>query len=215
MILHMLIAVLLSLTQVSQTVESDDPNVFIDLGSEHCATGIVFAAYEYVVEDEVAETANPAYMTYSAFQFESVDQAVAAFEDAPVLVAETFSDDPDISDDPAFDELVTEVVTADYGDISNAYIMTLPLEGEEPDILTIEMLSIVEEAQLLLILMFSETGTTRPSVGLTLETVPPFIGDLDERWEGIGDLEEAVPAEDEMPLGWEGERVILEDPPDC
>lgn len=214
----MLISILMAVTLLfAQTPEAggDDTNVFLDLGSEHCATEIAFAAYEPNAPGDFATEATPAYVTYSAFQFESADQAEAALDDVPVLVAETFSDDPNISESEDFDRIVTEVETQDYGDQAVAYVMVLPVDNEDLEVLTVELLGIVKADQMMLILMFSNTGTTRAGVGLTLETIPPFAEDLDEEWDGTGELQDAMPDEDELPVGWEGRQVTIEDPPSC
>ncbi|HEV2127885.1 MAG TPA: hypothetical protein VGR22_04620 [Thermomicrobiales bacterium] len=215
MLLTTLLAMLLGVVQTPQAAD-DDPNLFLDLGSEHCATEIAFAAFERTDEDAAVTNVLPAYVTYSAFQFETAEQAEAALEDAPVLVAETFSDDPDIGDTETFDQIANEVQTEDYGDRTLGYAMTLPVDNEALDnALTVELLGIVKHDQLVLILLFSEAGPRRLSPTLTLDTVPPFAEDLDEDWDGTGDPEEAIPDEEGVPIGWERREVTIDDPPSC
>ncbi|MDQ4043925.1 MAG: hypothetical protein M3173_00545 [Chloroflexota bacterium] len=216
MLLAVLLAILLGFLQTSQAAQEDDTNIFLDLGREHCATEIAFATFERTDEDELVTNALPPYVTYSAFQFETAEQAVAALEDAPVLVAETFSDEPDISESEDFDRIANQVPTEDYGDASLAYVMTLPVDDDELEVLAVDLLGIVENDQLLLILVFSGTGTTRPvGPAVTLETIPPFAEDLDEEWDGTGDLEESIPDNEQLPIGWEKREVTIEDPPSC
>ncbi len=216
MLLAILLTILLGFTQTSQAAQENDTNVFLDLGREHCATEIAFVAYERTDEDQLVTNALPPYVTYSAFQFETEEQAVAALEDSPVLVAETFSDDPSIGESEEFDRIANQVPTEDYGDVSVAYAMTLPVDDDELDVLAVELLGIVENDQLLLILVFSGPGTTRPvGPAVTLETIPPFAEDLRELWDGTGDLEDAIPDDEEMPVGWERREVTIDDPPSC
>ncbi len=213
MILPVLLALLLGFVQTPQAT-GDDTNVFLDLGREHCATEIAFAAYEQ--QEDVDAPALPAYVTYSAFQFETAEQAVAALEDAPVRVVETFSDEPNISEAENFDRIVTEVPTEEYGDATLGATMALPVDNEALDnVLSVELLGIVKHDQLLLILLFSGTGPTRVGPALTLDTIPPFAEDLEEDWDGTGDLEDALPDEGTVPLGWEQREVTIEDPPSC
>jgi hypothetical protein len=217
MMLSISIAALLFLSSLLQTPEGDERNVFLDLGSEHCASELAFAAYEHTAQDELATPAMPAYITYSAYEFETSERAEAALDDIPELVAETFSGDPDFSEQEDYDRLVTEVETEEYGDRSIAYIMTLPPRGDDLDSLTIELLGIVNDSQLLLVLMFSDIGTTTAAPGVTLVNVPPFAADLDQVWEwdGTGDVQDAIPAQEEMPIGWEGQEVTIDEFPEC
>lgn len=214
MILSALLAMLLGLMQTQAA--DDDPNVFLDLGSKHCATEVAFAAYGQTAEEQVVTNVLPAYVTYSAFQFKTAAQAEAALEDIPVLVAETFSDDPTIGETETFDRIAKEVQTEDYGGRTLGYAMTLPVDNEALDnALTVELLGIVKHDQLVLILLFSEAGPRRLSPALTLDTVPPFAEDLAEDWDGTGDLEEALPDEEELAIGWERREVTIEDRPSC
>ena len=217
MILHGLIAILFAFVQTPQASSSEDPNVFLDLGTEHCAQEIAIAAYEFTDDAGADLPATPSFVTYSAFQFESADEATDALDDVHILVAETFSEDPDIEESENFDDLVTEIPTAeDYGDESVAYIMSLPVDDSDLEVLTIEMLGIVKESQLVLILLTSGTATpTTGAPGLSLETIPPFAEDLNERWDGQGDLQEAVPEEEDMPVGWTGQDVSQIELPAC
>ncbi len=215
MLVSALIAIVLAVVHTPQAASGDDTNVFLDLGSEHCATEIVFAAYGQAGEPEILTTVMPAYVTYSAFRFESAEQAEAALEDSPQLVAETFSGDPDVGEHDEFDRTVTEVQTEEYGDRSSAYVMTLPPESDLLAALTIEMVGIVKGDQLLLILMFSETGISRPGTGLSLEMIPPFGEGIDDAWDGTGDLRDAIPDAEQLPPGWERRDVTIDDPPGC
>lgn len=214
----MMMSILMSLALLfiqTPEAQSDDTNVFLDLGSEHCATEIAFAAYENVNDNEIAAGSSPDYMTYSAFQFESADQATSALDDVPDLVAETFSDEPDITESEEYDRTVVDVETEEYGDESVAYLLSLPVDNDELEVLSIELLGIVKADQMLLILLFSDAGTTRAAPGVTLETVPPFAADLEESWDGSGDLQDAIPDQEDMPIDWEGRQVTVEDPPAC
>ena len=214
----MMMSILMSLALLfiqTPEAQSDDTNVFLDLGSEHCATEIAFAAYENVNDNEIAAGSSPDYMTYSAFQFESADQATSALDDVPDLVAETFSDEPDITESEEYDRTVVDVETEEYGDESVAYLLSLPVDNDELEVLSIELLGIVKADQMLLILLFSDAGTTRAAPGVTLETVPPFAADLEESWDGSGDLQDAIPDQEDMPIDWEGRQVTVDDPPAC
>lgn len=109
MVLHGLLAALLFLFQTPvATPEERETNVFLDLGSEHCAQEIAIAAFENTEAAELAAADVPAYVTYSAFAFESAEGANSALDDAHVLVAQTFSDDPNITEREDFDEIVAE-----------------------------------------------------------------------------------------------------------
>lgn len=218
----MIVSVLLAITTLlfSQTPATSQPtvaNVFIDLGDEHCASDVAFAAYAQTdTDDEFGALAQPAYVTYTAFQFDDAARSEAALEDVPTLVADAFSDEPGFSESEDFDELVIPVETEDYGDASAAYTMTLPVDNEAlGNVLTVELLGIVKNDQLLVILMFSSTGTAGPGPGILLDAIPPFTEDLDERWDGTGDLEDVVPEEDEMPLGWERRDITIDELPEC
>ena len=205
-LIHALAAVLLFFVQTPQATPTEDQNAFIQLATEHCATEIALAAYENTGEQgEVPAT--PAFVTYAAYDFESADQANTALDAAPLLVAQTYSDDQDIDEADTYDELVTEVPTGDYGDRAVAHIMNLPDEDSDDDVLTIEMLGIVKDTQLLLVLMFGEGGASPASPGVELETVPPFGEDLDEMWDGQGDIADAIPTQDEFVPGWEGQEI--------
>ena len=215
MILHTLIAILLILIPAAQVEDEDETNVFIDLGTEHCANRIAIAAYENTGDAELTAQAMPEFITYSGFEFETAIQAHAAFDDLPALVAETFSDDPIVIEDPDFDRLVTEITAEERGDRSAAYVMTLPEDDTEDGVLTIEMLSVIKQNQLVMILMFSETGTTGPAPGISLETIPPFAETLEDDWTGYGDLEDAIPEEEDMPIGWTGQDITTGELPTC
>ena len=215
MTLHTLIAMLLFIIPTTQVGDDEETNVFIDLGTEHCAERIAIAAYENTRDVELTALEDPEFITYSGFEFETAIQANAAFDDLPELVAETFSDDPLITEDLEFDELVTEITAEERGDRSAAYIMTLPEDDTEEDVLTVEMVSIVKQNQLVLILMFSQWGTTGPAPGISLETIPPFAETLEDDWTGYGDLEDAIPEEEEMPIGWIGQEITTGELPTC
>lgn len=219
MVLHSVIALLFALVQTPQAspTSSGEANVFIDLGTEHCAQEIAIGAYEFTDDAGAAFPAAPTFVTYSAFEFESSDQATSALEDVHVLVAQTYSNDPDIEQVDNFDQIVAEVPSVeDYGDERVAYIMSLPVEDSDLEVLTLEMLGIVKESQLMLIIMTS--GGTDPvtaSPGVALDTIPPFAEDLDEQWDGQGDLTDAIPTQDEMPVGWTGQDISEVELPDC
>lgn len=216
MILHTLISILFFFAQTPDALQEGETNVFVDLGTEHCANSIAIAAYENTGDAEFTAPTMPAYITYSAFEFETANQANDALDDIPDLVAETFSDDPEITEDPDYDRLVTEVETVEErGDRSVGYIMTLPVDDDELEVLTVEMMGIIKENQLLLILMFSETGTSNPSPGLSMETIPPFADTLEDDWTGHGALEQAIPEQDEMPIGWTGQDITTGELPTC
>ena len=215
MILHTLIAILLFLIPAVQVEDEDDTNVFVDLGTEHCANRIAIAAYENLGDEELPAQAQPDFITYSGFEFDTALEANAAFDDLPELVVETFSDDLLITEGLEADELVTEITAEERGDRSAAYIITLPENDIEDDVLTIEMLSVIKQNQLVMILMFSERGTAGPGPGLSLETIPPFADTLEDDWTGYGDLEDAIPEEEEMPIDWIGQDITTGELPPC
>ncbi len=213
MLLSTLLALLLALSQTPQAAD-DDRNVFLDLGREHCAQAIAIAAYENTGAADLAAADAPDYVTYSAFEFESADQADAAMDELPMMVAETFSDDPNVTGED-LDEFVNEVPTEELGDRTIGYVMNLPRESEELDVLFVSMLSIIKENQMVLILMFGESAGVAASPGLSGDAILPFSEMLDENWDGTGNIEDAIPAQDEMPIGWEGRDVTTVDLPTC
>ena len=215
MILQALIAVLLLFVQTPDATQQSGPNVFIDMGSEYCADEIAIAAYQNTSEPDRTVPASPAYMTYSAFEFESADLANTALDDAHRLVARTYSEDPDIDQQDNFDQVVAEVPTEDFGDRSVGYSMNLPLEDADQDVLFIDMMGIIKENQLLLILMFSGDESAPASPGLSSETILPFAEAVDDEWDGQGDLEEAIPQEEDMPLDWTGQDITTGELPTC
>jgi hypothetical protein len=214
MILPALLALLLVLSQTPQATD-DERNVFLDLGSEHCAESIAIAAYENTDAADLAAADAPDYVTFSAFEFESADRADAAMDELPMMVAETFTDDPDFSEREDLDEFVAEVPTEELGDRTIGYVMNLPRDSDELDVLFVSMLSIIKENQMVLILMFGESAGVAASPGLSGDAILPFSEMLDENWDGTGNIEDAIPAQDQMPIGWEGRDVTTVDLPTC
>ena len=218
MIVPALIAVLLFLTPVAGTPATGEQNVFVALGTEHCAEEIAVVIFENTGEEEIVPNL-PGFVTYAAFDFNSAEQASAALDEAPLVITRDYLDGSEIDTAVINDELITEVPTADYGDRSVAYAIPLPTgeEVEVEDVPRIEMLGIVQETQLLLAVMYSE-GLSAPAVpGVALETVPPLLGDddLEERWDGTGDVQDLLPDEEDMPVDWVAEEVTIEELPPC
>ena len=205
-----LLAALLLLFQTPQASPEADANVFTDLGANHCATEVTVAVFENTEAAELAAADAPALVTYSAFTFESADHAQAALDEAHIQVARTFADDPDIAEHEDFDDLVTEVETEDRGDGTSAYVMNLPQENADLDVLQVNMLGIVKESQMVLILMFGTGGGEDASPGLSSDAILPFADMIDESWDGTGDIGDAIPAASEMPVGWEGQETTIE-----
>lgn len=218
MVVHALIGFLLLVTpalQGSNTLGDEDDNIFVDLGTEHCASEIALVAYEYERASEVTAVGTPIFATYSAFQFESAADALTALDDILELVVETYGDDPE-SENVGADELATELpLEEDYGDASVAYTMTIPVEDDELDTLFADVLAVVKQDQLALILLFSDTGTPRIPLQTTLDNLVPFADAIDDQWDGYGDLEDALPEPDDMPIGWVGGDVTTGELPPC
>lgn len=213
MIVHALIAALLMLVQTPQVTPSTEPNVFIDLGTEHCANEIAIAAYENTREEVMTGAGAPVYVTYSAFAFETADDALRALDDIPRLVANTYGELPDVD----LDNLIVEIPVDDYGDASVAYNLTTPVDDDdsELDALFIDLVAIVKGNQMALILLFNDSGPTRISPESSLETLVPFADTIDEQWDGTGDIANALPEPSDMPVGWAGGVVEMGDLPAC
>lgn len=218
MIFHAIIGILLVLTPALQTsgtpgVETD--NVFVDLGTEHCATEIALVAYEYERATEVTTVGTPIFANYSAFQFDSAADAETALDDIHELVVETYGDHPEV-DTIGADEMATELpLEEDYGDASVAYTMTIPIEDDELEAIFVDVLAVVKQDQLALTLLFSDTGTPRIPLQQTMDNLVPFTDVVDEQWDGAGELEDALPEPDDMPGGWTGGDVTTGDLPPC
>lgn len=218
MIVQALVAILLILTHVAEAAQEGGPNVFVDLGTEYCAEEIAIAAYESTEDPDSTEPASPDFLTYSAFEFESEILAQRALDDIHRLVAQTYSEDPDIDQQDNFERIVVELPTEDFGEHSVGYTMNLPLndvEADETDLLFIDMVGIVKENQLVLVLLFSGTEPVPGSAGLSSESILPFAEVVEDEWDGRGDLEDAIPQEDEMPLDWVGQEITTGELPTC
>lgn len=205
---------MLGLGPTPEATEPGTPNVFVDLGPAYCADAVAIAAYVNILDDVGSYNGEVGYVVYSGYDFASTEQAIAALDDIPVLVARTLSGDPDIDRHPDFDQYVTRLpTTEDFGDRAARYSITIPQPGDE--LLFVNALAIVKGQQLLLMLLFSGTGPSQPSPGLVAGDFLPFTEGLDELWDGTGDIEDAIPNEHEMPLGWVRQDTSTVKPPVC
>ncbi|HEV2127445.1 MAG TPA: hypothetical protein VGR22_02375 [Thermomicrobiales bacterium] len=214
MMLNALLAVLFLFVQTPQAGLPSDPSALTELAAEYCATEVAQATYTNVEIVEVEDVGLPPVVTYAAFDFETAEQAIAALEEAPLLVVQAYTEDPAVELED-YDDFAAEAPTPDYGDADIAHVITLPVLEDEDDVLVIELLGIVQESQLLLVLMFSDSVAYPAAPGVALETLLPFGEELDETWDGTGDLQDAIPEEDEMPLNWVRDDVTVEAPPNC
>lgn len=214
MIIHTLMTLLLFLSSTQTATETNEPNVFIDLGTEHCAEEIAIAAYENTAGEGITDEASPAFATYSAFEFGSPALAVVALDDLPRLVAETYvGEDVIIGETMALDAVAREIPAEDDDGERLTYMFTLPVGDGE--VLFVDMLAVAKESQLLVILLFDSGTSILKSPSLAAEPLRPFTAGIDEVWTGDGDLEDAVPDEDEMPPGWVGRDVTTAELPPC
>ncbi len=214
MLLNALLAVLFLFVQTPQPSLPSDPSALTELAAEYCATEFALATYTNVEIVEAENVELPAVVTYAAFDFETAEQAIAALEDAPLLVVQAYGDDRAVEPE-AYDDFIADAPSPEYGDAEAAYVITLPVLEDEDDVLVIELLGIVQESQLLLVLMFSDDVAYPAAPGVALDTFLPFGEDIDETWDGIGDVQDAIPEEDEMPLNWVRDEITVEDPPNC
>ncbi len=215
-VIHILVSLLLLSPLAQASAPAAERNVFIDLGEEHCAEEIAIAAYENTMAGEVATTTSAVYATYSAFTFGSAEQAHAALEDLPRLVAETYvGEDVEIAQGHALDELIAAVPVEDYGDERVAYMMTLPVNDGELDVLLVDMLGIRKGRQLLLILQFNNPESRRSALAFAEVALLPYTDGIDAEWTGDDDLKDAIPEEDEMPPNWAGQGVTVGELPPC
>ena len=215
MIVPALIAVLLFLTPVAGTPATGEQNVFVALGTEHCAEEIAVVVYENLLDTEDELTVDTRdYIAYSAYEFPSADAAYEALENAPLLVAQRFSVGDDLDRD-TLEEFIAETPTEDYGDRSVAYTMNLPTASEGEEVLIVDMLGTVKGSQLVVILLFSDSGVSHAAPGLTAGDAAPFAESLDEPWDGVSDIEEALPDEEDVPVGWDATDVLVQELPAC
>ena len=215
MIVQALVAILLVFTNTVEAAQENGPNVFVDLGSEYCSNEIAIAAYE---STEAPDSTAPDFLTYSAFEFESAIQAQRSLDDIHRLVAQTYSEDPDIDQQDNFERIVVEIPTEDFGEHSVGYTMSLPLndtEAADTDLLFIDMVGIVKANQLVLVLLFSSTEPIPAAPGLSSESILPFAEAVEDEWDDRGDLADALPQEDEMPLDWVGQEITTGELPTC
>lgn len=215
MIVPALIAVLLFLTPVAGTPASEEQGLFVEFGTEHCAEETAVVIYENLLDTDDELTVDTRdYIAYSAYEFASAEAAYEALDDAPMFVAQRFSVGDDLDRD-TLEEFIAETPTEDYGDRTVAYTMNLPTSADGEEVLFVDMLGTIKENQLVMILLFSDSGVSHAAPGLTAGDPAPFAESLDEPWDGVGDIEDALPHEENVPVGWDAADVLVQELPAC